>query len=129
MNELILNYVILFILLEFYEINWQKADTVMGMLIRMHKQYSRSIFLFLVMHPTFYFSIGFVMLSDYNMYAMILLFVKTLDVAIKIRLIEQVFVKKELTQELGVLLLSPINGILPYIGLLIYPPLVLLALF
>lgn len=127
-DDLILNYVLLFVFLELYEITWQKAPSIMGMILRMYRYYSKSIFLFLLMQPTFYFSIGFVMLSDYNIYAMILLFLKTVDVATKILLIEQVFTKRELSQDLSLILLAPINSFLPYMGLLIYPPLILLAL-
>lgn len=127
-DDLILNYVLLFVFLELYEITWQKAPSIMGMVIRMYRYYSKSIFLFLLMQPTFYFSIGFVMLSDYNVYAMILLFLKTVDVATKILLIEQVFIKRELSHDLSLILLAPINSFLPYLGLLIYPPLILLAL-
>lgn len=127
-NDIIVNYILLFIILEIYEVSWQKAPSIMGMLIRMHKHYSKSIFLFLLMHPTFYFAIGFVMLTDYAPSAMILLFIKTFDIATKILLIEQVFTKRELSQELSLILLAPINNFLPYIGLLIYPPLIALAI-
>ena len=127
-EEYILNYILLFIFLEFYEVSWQKAPSIMGMLIRMYKYYSKSIFLFLIMQPTFYFSIGFAMLSDYNPYALMLLFIKTMDVATKILLLEQVFIKKELTQDLSLVLLAPINSFLPYIGLIMYPILIALAL-
>ncbi|MDO9265810.1 MAG: hypothetical protein Q7U00_01890 [Sulfurimonas sp.] len=127
-DDLILNYVLLFVFLELYEITWQKAPSIMGMVIRMYRYYSKSIFLFLLMQPTFYFSIGFVMLSDYNIYAMILLFLKTVDVATKILLIEQVFTKRKLSHDLSLILLAPINSFLPYLGLLIYPPLIILAL-
>lgn len=126
-NDLVLNYVLLFVFLELYEITWQKAPSIMGMLVRMHKYYSKSIFLFLIMQPTFYFSIGFAMLSDLNMYAIILLFLKTVDVATKILLIEQVFTKRELSAELSLILLAPINNFLPYMGLFIYPALIILA--
>lgn len=127
-NETVLNYIIFFVLLELYEISWQKAPSIMGMLIRMYKQYEKSIFLFLIMQPTFYFAIGFVMLTDYNPSAMILLFIKTVDIATKILLIEQVFVKRELSQELSLVLLAPINKFLPYIGLIAYPILIALAI-
>ena len=127
-NDLILNYVFLFILLESIEISWQKAPSLMGMLIRMYKYYQKSIFLFLFMQPTFYFAIGFAMLTNYAPSALILLFIKTFDIATKILLIEQVFTKRELSQELSLILLAPINSFLPYIGLLIYPPLIALAI-
>ncbi len=127
-NDLILNYILLFVLLEIYEISWQKAPSIMGMLIRMHKYYQKSIFLFLIMQPTFYFAIGFAMLSNYAPSALILLFIKTFDIATKILLIEQVFKKRELSQELSLILLAPINSFLPYIGLLLYPILIALAI-
>ncbi|MCW8894996.1 MAG: hypothetical protein OQK48_01715 [Sulfurimonas sp.] len=127
-NDLVLNYILLFVFLEFYEVTWQKAPSIMGMIIRMHKYYSKSIFLFLVMQPTFYFSIGFFILSNYNFYAGILLFIKTADVVTKILLIEQVFTKRKLSQDLSLVLLAPMNSFLPYLGLLFYPPLIVLAL-
>ena len=127
-NEVILNYILLFIILEIYEVSWQKAPSIMGMIIRMHKYYSKSIFLFLIMQPTFYFSIGFAMLTNYSSSALFLLFIKTFDIATKILLIEQVFIKRELSQELSLILLAPINNFLPYIGLLIYPILIVLAI-
>lgn len=127
-DDLILNYILLFVILESYEISWQKAPTIMGMVIRMNKYYAKSVLLFLVMQPTFYFAIGFVMLSDYNIYAMILLFLKTVDISTKILLIEQVFTKRELSHDMSLILLSPINSFLPYMGLLVYPPLIALAL-
>jgi len=127
-DDQILNYVILFIILELYEINWQKAETLMGMLVRMYQYYHKNIFLFLMMQPTFYFSIGFAMLSDYNPYALMLLFIKTIDIATKIQLLEQVFTKQELTHELNIVLLTPINRLIPYIGAVMYPILIILAL-
>jgi hypothetical protein len=127
-NEVALNYILLFVLLELYEISWQKAPSIMGMLIRMHKYYSKNIFLFLVMQPTFYFAIGFAMLSDYSISAMSLLFLKTTDIATKILLMEQVFIKRKLTQDLSLILLAPINSFLPYMGLVIYPILIYLSI-
>lgn len=127
-DDLILNYIILFVFLELYEVSWQKASTMMGMLARMYQHYSKNIILFLIMHPTFYFSIGFVMLSDYNPYAMMLLFIKTVDVATKIQLLEQVFIKKELSLEMSEVLLAPIHRFAPYIGLTLYPFLIYFTL-
>jgi hypothetical protein len=126
-NEAVLNYILVFILMEAYEIYWQKAKSLMGMLAKMYYYYKKNIFLFLLMQPTFYFGIGFAMLTDFSTSAMILVFIKTADTATKILLIEQIFIKKELSAELSVALLSPIPSVLPYLGLLLYPPLIYLA--
>ena len=91
-NDMILNYIILFILLEVYELQWQKATTMIGMLARMYEHYKKSIFLFLIMHPTFYFSIFFMLVTEYNFYAVLLFSIKILDIGMKIMLIKQVFI-------------------------------------
>jgi len=127
-DDLILNYILLFVFLELYEISWQKAPSIMGMVIRMNKYYSKSILLFLIMQPTFYFAIGFAMLCDYNIFALILLFLKTADIATKILLIEQIFTKKSLSHEMSLIFLAPIDSFLPYMGLVIYPILIALAI-
>jgi len=67
------------------------------------------------------------MLSNASPYALLLLLIKTFDVALKIVMIEQVFKKKTLTQELINILLTPIGKYLPYIGLTIYPFLIALS--
>lgn len=127
LQDVILNYLLLYILLEFFEVSWQKAPSLMGMLLRMYHYYNKSIWLFLLMHPTFYFAIGFAILSDYNGYALLLVGIKTIDIVTKISLIEQVFIKKELSAELSMILLAPINGFVPYLGLFLYPILLVLT--
>ena len=127
-NEAILNYIILFVLLESFEIYWQKAPSIMGMLIRMYHYYQKNIFLFLLMQPTFYFSISFAILTNYHWASIVILLIKVADIATKILLLEQVFIKKRLSHELSLILLAPINSFLPYLGLLTYPFLIILSL-
>ena len=127
-DELVLNYVFLFLILELYEVHWQKAQTIMGMLARMYQPYSKNVFLFLLMQPTFYFSIMFLMLSDYNIYAITLLSIKSADVIVKILLLEQVFVKQEMSQALTISLLAPVHKLVPYLGAIFYPMLIVLAM-
>lgn len=127
-DDLILNYIFIFVFLELYEISWQKAPSIMGMIIRMNKYYSKNVLLFLIMQPTFYFAVCFAILCDYDIFAMIFLFLKSADVVTKILLIEQIFTKKRLTHEMSLILLSPIDSYLPYMGLIIYPVLIALAI-
>lgn len=128
LDDAIINYIILFIILEYFEVSWQKAPSIMGMLLRMYYFYKKNILIFLLLHPTYYFAILFAMLCDLHWSAIILLFIKTFDIATKIKLIEQVFVKRELSQELALVLLAPIHKLLPYIGIIIYPIFIVLAL-
>ena len=127
-EDTILNYMIFYILLEVYEVSWQKAKTLADMLARMYKYYDKSVFLFLLMHPTLYFSIGFMVLSDYNFYATLLFMIKSVDIITKMSLIKQLFIDKDIPQEIAVALMSPLKGYMPYVGLLLYPPLIYMAL-
>lgn len=127
-DEYVLNYIIIFMALELYEILWQKANTLIGMLARMYEHYHKSVFVFLLMHPTFYFLMAFMMLNDYNVYTVILLGIKTMDIAMKLMLIKQVFIDKEISAEMSMMLLTPLHKLLPYIGLVTYPPLIYMAL-
>jgi hypothetical protein len=128
LEEYVLNYVLLYVLLESYEIWWQKAGTLLGILARMYEQYRKNIWVFLLMQPTFYFGIIFVMLCDYNIYSVILISIKASDVLTKIVLLKKVFIQREVSVELSQVLLVPINQIFIYLGLIIYPVLIVLAL-
>ena len=127
-DENILNYILIFMALELYEVLWQKANTLIGMLARMYQHYHKSVFIFLLMHPTFYFLVFFMMLNDFNIYAVILLGIKTMDISMKLILIKQVFIDKEISSEMSMMLLMPLHKFLPYIGLVAYPPLIYMAL-
>lgn len=128
LQEYILNYVLLYILLEGYEIWWQRAGTLLGILARMYEQYKKNIWIFLLMQPTFYFGVVFMMLCDYNIYSVVLVSMKASDMVTKILLLKKVFMEKEVSTELSQLLVAPINQIFIYLGLVIYPILIVLAL-
>ena len=127
-EEYIINYILLYIILEIFEVAWQKAHTLIGVLSRMHHYYNKSIFLFLIMHPTFYFSIIFMLLTNFNIYATILFMIKGVDIASKMVFIKQIFIDKEIYVGLEMVLLTPIKSIYLYLGLIVYPPLIYMAL-
>jgi hypothetical protein len=117
----------IFILLELFEVQWQKADTLMGMLVRMYRRYRNNVLWFLLLHPTFYFSIWLAMATELSIASIALLLLKTIDIATKIILIQAVFEKREVSKEMAAMLMTHLHPLLPYIGLLVYVPLVYLA--
>ncbi|MEA2073617.1 MAG: hypothetical protein U9O86_08530 [Campylobacterota bacterium] len=127
-SDVVFNYIVVFIALEVYEVQWQKATTIIGMLARMYEHYQKSIFIFLVMHPTFYFAMALMVMSDYNVYAITLFSIKAVDIATKIVLIKKVFIDRDLSEELTLALLAPLNRFYPYIGVVLYPVLIYLVL-
>jgi hypothetical protein len=127
-EDYIINYLVFYILLEIYEVQWQKAKTMAGMLARMYQYYKKSVFIFLLMHPTFFFVSGFMILSDYNVYAIILFVLKSLDIVTKLLLIKQLFIERDISEELSYALLAPLKEYVAYVGVFVYTPFVYMAL-
>jgi len=127
-EEYILNYVLVYILLEAYEIWWQKAQTLLGILAKMYYHYKRNVWIFFLMQPAFYFTIIFMMLCDYNLYSVILFSLKCFDVLTKIILMKQVFIDKRVEREISELIVAPIPQFLLYTGLVLYPSLIIMSL-
>jgi hypothetical protein len=126
--ETIYLLIIFYIALELFEVQWQKGLNLLAMLSRMYRYYSKNIILFLLMHPTFYFGIGLAMITDFAFSAIALLFIKTVDIATKILLIQQVFEKRELSAEMSAMLITPLHPLMPYLSVVVYTPLVYFAL-
>lgn len=127
-NEIIFNYVALFIILEIIEVTWQKAITLLGMFAKMYVYYKKNIFLFLGMHPTFYYAIAFTTLCDYHAASIFIVLAKGVDIAFKIAIMQRLFEKKDLSQEMMILLSAPMPRLLPYIGIIVYPVFIVAAL-
>jgi hypothetical protein len=127
-NEYILEFLVLYALLEVYEVQWQKGKRVIEMLARIYRYYHKSVFLVLLMHPTFAFAIFFMMFSAYDDYAIALFVIKGLDIATKLMLVKQVFIEKKISDDVALMLQMPLGNILPYIGLVVYLPLIYMAL-
>ncbi len=127
MND-IYTVTLIYIMLELFETQWQKADTMMGMLRNMYARYRSNVLLFLLLHPTFYFTIYLAMVTHYKAEILVVLFVKTFDIATKIIMMTQIFEKKEISAALAQMLHAPLHKVMPYIGLFLYTPLIFMGL-
>ena len=83
--ETLYTVVLIYIALELFEIGWQKAETLMKMMLKLYEKYQRSMLWFLLLHPTYYFAIWLAMATDYSIAALLMLFIKTVDIATKIK--------------------------------------------
>ena len=126
--EIILAVTIFYLFLEGFEVTWQKAPTMLEMLIRIRRRYDKSIFYFLLLHPTYYFAIWLILETRMALPAVLLLFIKTIDIATKIVLMQQIFDKQEASAQLQEMLIMPLAKWMPYAGFAVYPPLVLWAI-
>ena len=87
--ENILIFVVILVLLELFEAYMQRADTLYGVIEKLYVWYKKSIFTFFLMHPSFYFVLFVVVVTDIlNIYMILILAFKTFDLFYKIELIK-----------------------------------------
>jgi len=121
--------IILFILVELFEVYWQRSGTLLEALSKGFYFYNKSIFLLLFMHLGYLYTI-YIMLafSIYNWAIGVILALKTLDIIVKINLIDRVFVKRNIGMELEMMLESKTSIWIYLTGVFTYPYLLYLAL-
>ncbi len=120
---------ILFILSELFELYWQKSSTLLGMLEKIHALYNKSPYLLYLMHPSYILGIYLFYATHYNLWVLLVLGIKSIDIVFKVLLIHKHFVLRELSKELELMLTQPLHPIMLTMGLMLYPYLVYLALF
>ncbi|RLA70529.1 MAG: hypothetical protein DRG30_09165 [Epsilonproteobacteria bacterium] len=121
MNTLILS-VLTLIIFELLEAWWQRSDTMLGVLANGYHYYQKSIFLFLLMHPSFYFVL-FVILSTQilNGWMVTILLLKSVDIFFKITMMQNIFVKNQIDELLGSFLEEPLSPWIFLTGVSLYP--------
>ena len=117
----------LFVALELFEANWQKSDTLYGVIYNNFLVYQKSLFTFFILNPTFFYVLFltiYLQLDSFLMYT--ILIVKFADVAFKISMMKKLSEGKKLED------VMPVNvkmGFLyRYMNVLIYPLTFLFAL-
>jgi hypothetical protein len=128
--EIFTQLIIIMIVLELMEASLQKAQTLGGMIEKLYVYYDKSIFLFFIIHPTFYF-ILFVSLylNLVNFYIIAILLIKTFDMFFKIELIKQRYIKQDMDKELEEMLSLKMTPWMGLLGVFMYVPLLFMAIF
>ena len=118
-----MSLVIILIFLEIFEMWWQKSDTMEGLLLNAYSYYNKSIFLYFIMHPSFYFTLFVILYTDiFNWWLLTILIFKTIDIFFKITLMRGLFEGKgDINMEIRGVLKEPISQMLFLTGLGIYP--------
>ncbi len=125
--ETILAYAVLFLFLELFEVWWQKAPTLYGIVERIYSLYHKSIFLVLLLHPTLYLSVFIMIKSDYALASQLLFSLKLSDIALKLIFVKKVFLDKHVAPEFEAMLQMEIEPYMLYAGAVLYPVLVFLS--
>ena len=127
--ENVLLFTSILIMLELFEAYMQRASTLYGVMEKLYGWYSKSIFLFFLMHPAFYFTLFVVIVTDrLNIYMILLLAFKVFDLFYKLELIKKIFIQQKVPGDLAAMLEWKIPSWFFLLGVALYPPLLFYAL-
>jgi len=127
--EIFTQLITIMIVLELMEASLQKSNTLEEMIEKLYVYYNKSIFLFFMLHPTFYFTLFVSLyLNIVNFYIIVILLIKTFDIFFKIELIKQRYIKQDMDKELKEMLSLKMSPWMGFLGVFIYVPLLFMAI-
>jgi len=127
--QLELIFFILFLFSELFEMVWQKSPTLQVMLEKIYAYYQKSPYLLYMMHPSYVLSLYLFYATHYSPWILAILVIKSIDIMLKVLLINKAFITNDLSAEISVMLTQPLHPIMLTMGIMLYPYLLFMALF
>ena len=122
-------FTLILLIAELFEAYIQRSETLLGVLEKLYVYYDKSIFLFFLIQPGFYFVLFVVLVTGVlNISMIFLLAIKVFDIFYKIELIKKVFIIRDVSPEIAQMLEWKIPPMFFLIGAGMYPPLLFYAL-
>ena len=122
-------FTLMLVVAELFEAYIQRASTLFGVLENLYVYYQKSIFLFFLIQPGFYFVLFIVLTTGVlNVSMIFLLAIKVFDMFYKIELIKKVFIQKEVSTEIAQMLEWEMPSYFFLMAVMTYPPLLFYAL-
>jgi len=116
----------IFIAIELFETNWQKSDTLYGLLNNNFLVYKRNIFVYFILHLSFFYSLYLAFnLNNFGFFMNSIIVLKFLDISFKLLLMKRLSNGKNIEELIPFNM--PISAVLRYLNVLIYPSCFLLA--
>jgi hypothetical protein len=127
--EILLQVIFIMVLFEVLEIYLHKADTLSNLVDKLYTYYNQSIFIFFLVHPTFYYVLGVLLYFDaFNFYGVSILVLKTFDILFKIELIKQKHYLNRMESELEKMMDMKLTFSMRFLALLVHVPLLYIAI-
>ena len=127
--EIVMQTITMMILLEILEIYIQKADTLKEMIDNLYHYYNKSVFIFFLIHPSFYYVLGVtIYFNSFNFYSITILVLKAFDIFFKIELIKQRYYETVMDIELEKMMKLKIPLSMKFLALISYVPLLYLSI-
>ena len=105
---------------EIFESNWQKNDSLYGLIYNNYQIYKTNIFLYFILHASFFYALGVsAYLSNFNFWMSSIVIVKFLDMAFKINMMQKLSSGLEIHEVMPIdIKMTPL---LRYFNVLLYP--------
>ena len=127
--EILLQIIFFMVLLEVLELYLHRADTLSILIDKLYTYYNQSIFIFFLVHPTFYYVLGVLLYFDaFNFYSIIILILKTFDLFFKIELIRQRYFKNTMDSELERMMEMKLTSSMKFLAILVHVPLLYMGI-
>lgn len=122
----IVHFFFIFVAIELFESNWQKSSTLYGMLENNFLVYKKNIFLYFILHISFFYSLYLsVSSNNFGFWMSSILALKFFDIIFKLSIM------KKLSDGININEIIPFDAnimpILRYLNVLIYPLLFIFA--
>ncbi len=115
----ILTFFFIFVAIEIFESNWQKSDSLYGLIYNNYLVYKKNIIFFFLLNPGFIYSIFLIIYLHNNSFLMLsIVGIKFLDISLKLNIM------KKIDEEIALEEVIPnikMGFIFRYINALIYP--------
>jgi hypothetical protein len=119
--------ILIFVALEVFEANWQKSNSLYGLLKNNYTVYKKSILLFFLLNPTFYYSIYLaISLNNFTILMGSIIIVKFADISFRLHILNKIDKDEDISSIIPMDI--PMNNLLRYMNVIIYPTVFVLAL-
>ena len=127
--ETALQIIFALILLELLELYLHQANRLDELIDKLYGYYRESIFLFFIVHPTFYFVLGVLLYFDaFNFYGITVLMLKVFDIFFRIELIKQRYYLPNMDAELKKMMEMKLTFSMKFLALFVHVPLLYMAI-
>lgn len=121
----VISLFLIFVAIEIFESNWQKSDTLYGLLANNFKIYRTNIFLFFLLNASFIYAIFLVIyLQNNSIWMLSIVGIKFLDIAFKLNIMSKISADVPLEE---IMPNVRMNFLFRYMNAIIYPFTFLLA--
>ena len=111
---------LMFMAVELFESNWQKHETLYGLIYNNYLVYKKNIFIYFLFHASFFYALFVgLYLNNYGFWMSSIIIIKFLDMAFKINMMQKLSAGAEIKEVMP--LNMKMNNMFRYFNVLMYP--------